>query len=133
VTFAGFITDPRVLAALLASADVVLAPGPVETFGLAALEALACGTPVVVSAESALPEVIGDAGVAVSGEDFAAGVARVLQRPAGERRASERARAAEFGWPAAIEAFLAVHESLEEEKAVEEQRDLAYRSAGGRQ
>jgi alpha-1,6-mannosyltransferase len=133
VTFAGFITDPRVLAALLASADVVLAPGPVETFGLAALEALACGTPVVVSAESALPEVIGDAGVAVSGEDFAAGVARVLQRPAGERRASARARAAEFGWPAAIEAFLAVHESLEEEKAVEEQRDLAYRRAGGRQ
>ena len=31
-------------------ADVVLAPGPVETFGLAALEALACGTPVVVNA-----------------------------------------------------------------------------------
>ena len=36
---------------LLASADVALAPGPAETFGLAALEALACGTPVVVSAE----------------------------------------------------------------------------------
>ena len=32
-------------------ADVALAPGPAETFGLAALEALACGTPVVVSAE----------------------------------------------------------------------------------
>src|SRR5205809_1375123 len=34
---------------------------------LAALEALACGTPVVVNAASALPEVIGDAGVAVPG------------------------------------------------------------------
>ena len=67
VTFAGFITDPTELAALLASADVVIAPGPVETFGLAALEALACGTPVVVSADSALPEVIGAAGVAVGG------------------------------------------------------------------
>jgi alpha-1,6-mannosyltransferase len=132
VTFAGFITDPRALAALLASADVVVAPGPVETFGLAALEALACGTPVVVSADSALPEVIGDAGVAVSGEDFAAGVARVLAQPACERRASARARAVAFGWPAAIEAFLAVHESLEE-KAVEEQRDLVYRRAGGGQ
>src|SRR6266404_1441006 len=87
VTFAGFIADPVMLAGLLASADVVIAPGPVETFGLAALEALASGTPVVVSADSALPEVIGAAGVAVPGEDFAAGVAAVLRWPAGQRRA----------------------------------------------
>jgi alpha-1,6-mannosyltransferase len=114
VTFAGFITDATALAALLASADVVIAPGPVETFGLAALEALASGTPVVVSADSALPEVIGSAGVAVAGEDFAAGVAAILRWPAGQRRAQARARAEEFGWPAATEAFLAVHEALEE-------------------
>src|SRR2546421_170646 len=81
------------LAGLLAAADVVLAPGPVETFGLAALEALACGTPVVVSASSALPEVIGAAGVAVAGEDFADGVRTVLARPALERRAAARRRA----------------------------------------
>jgi hypothetical protein len=49
---------PAGLATLLASADVALAPGPVETFGLAALEALACGTPVVVDRASALPEVV---------------------------------------------------------------------------
>jgi alpha-1,6-mannosyltransferase len=118
VTFAGFITDPKDLASLLACADVVIAPGPVETFGLAALEALACGTPVVVSADSALPEVIATAGVAVPDEDFAAGAATVLLWPAGERRARARARAEKFGWPAAIEAFLAVHEALkvEEEK-----------------
>lgn len=116
VKFAGFITDPVALAGLLASADVVIAPGPVETFGLAALEALACGTPVVVSADSALPEVIGGAGIAVPGEDFAAGVAAVLRWPAGQRRARARARAEEFGWPAATKAFLAVHEALEEEK-----------------
>ena len=112
VTFTGFITDPKALAALLASADVVLAPGPVETFGLAALEALACGTPVVVSADSALPEVIGAAGVAVSGEDFADGVRTALRWPGGERRARARARAEEFGWPASAAAFLAVHESV---------------------
>src|SRR5215469_15874193 len=115
-TFAGFITDPTMLATLLAIADVVIAPGPVETFGLAALEALACGTPVVVSADSALPEVIGTAGVAVGGEDFAAGVTAVLRWPAGERRARARARAEQFGWPASIEAFLAVHEALQPER-----------------
>ena len=74
VTFAGFLPDRTDLAALLASADVAIAPGPAETFGLAALEALACGTPVVVSAESALPEVVGEAGASVAGEDLAAGV-----------------------------------------------------------
>jgi alpha-1,6-mannosyltransferase len=56
--FLGHVADPR---ALLATADVVLAPGPIETFGLAALEALASGTPVVARSVSALPEVIGAA------------------------------------------------------------------------
>lgn len=112
VLFTGFVADPKDLAGLLACADVVLAPGPVETFGLAALEALACGTPVVVSAASALPEVVGEAGVAVRGEDFAAGVRAVLRRDAAVRRAAARARAAEFGWPASVAAFLAVHQSL---------------------
>jgi alpha-1,6-mannosyltransferase len=118
VTFAGFIPDRKAVAALLACADVVIAPGPLETFGLAALEALACGTPVVVSAASALPEVIGDAGVAVPEQDFADGIMTVLRWPASERRARARARAEGFGWPASIEAFLAVHEALkvEEEK-----------------
>jgi alpha-1,6-mannosyltransferase len=109
VTFAGFVHDRTALAALLATADVVLAPGPVETFGLAALEALACGTPVVVSASSALPEVVGDAGVAVEGEDFADGLASVLSRPALMRRLAARRRAEEFGWPAAVRGFLAAH------------------------
>ena len=111
VRFTGFIQDPGNLAALLASADVVIAPGPVETFGLAALEALACGTPVVVSAASALPEVTGAAGVAVTGEDFAAGVQTVLGWPPLARREAARARAEEFGWPAAVAAFLAAHEA----------------------
>jgi alpha-1,6-mannosyltransferase len=113
VRFTGFVADPKQLATLLASADVVIAPGPVETFGLAALEALACGTPVVVSAASALPEVVGDAGVAVSGEDFTAGVRALLARDPAARRAAARSRAEEFGWPASVAAFLAVHEALD--------------------
>jgi alpha-1,6-mannosyltransferase len=121
VVFTGFIKDPKTLAHLLATADAVVAPGPVETFGLAALEALACGTPVVVSADSALPEVLGvssadrspggqgPAGVAVRGEDFAAGVRTVLGWPEARRRAAARRRAEEFGWPTAVAEFLAAH------------------------
>ena len=109
VTFAGFLSGRADLAALLASADVALAPGPAETFGLAALEALACGTPVVVSAESALPEVAGEAGASVPGEDLAAGVRAVLARPERARRAAARARAEQFGWATAVRGFLAVH------------------------
>jgi alpha-1,6-mannosyltransferase len=115
VTFVGFLPDRADLAALLARADVGIAPGPAETFGLAALEALACGTPVVVSAESALPEVVGDAGASVAGEDLAAGVTAVLARPEQARRAAARARAERYGWPAAVQTFLAVHQAVAEE------------------
>jgi alpha-1,6-mannosyltransferase len=109
VSFAGFLPGRAELAALLASADVAIAPGPAETFGLAALEALACGTPVVVSTESALPEVVGEAGASVPGEDLAAGVRAVLSRPEGTRRAAARARAERYDWPTAVDGFLAVH------------------------
>jgi alpha-1,6-mannosyltransferase len=114
VRFAGHISDRSAMAALLASADVVLAPGPVETFGLAALEALACGTPVVVNESSALPEVVGEAGIAVPGtaEAFARGVRTLMERPEPERRATARARAENFGWPTAVDGFLRAHGAL---------------------
>ncbi|GAB7107000.1 glycosyltransferase family 1 protein [Streptomyces phaeofaciens JCM 4814] len=113
VTFLGHVTDRDALGALQACADVCLAPGPAETFGLAALEALACGTPVVVSASSALPEVIGGAGAVAAdrGEAFADAVECLLARPEGERRESARARAECFGWGTAVEAFLAAHDA----------------------
>lgn len=109
VRFAGFIGEQARLAALLATADVAVAPGPAETFGLAALEALACGTPVVVNAASALAEVTGRAGVAVAGRELSAGVRTILSWPADQRRALARARAREFGWSAAVSGFLGVH------------------------
>lgn len=113
VTFLGHVSDRGALGALQASADVCLAPGPAETFGLAALEAMACGTPVVVSASSALPEVIGTAGaVAVDrGEAFADAVESLLARPEPARREAARARAERFGWGTAVEAFLTAHEA----------------------
>ena len=58
VSFIGFIADKNYLAQLLASADLFLAVGPIETFGLAALEALASGTPVICRDTSAITEII---------------------------------------------------------------------------
>lgn len=112
VTFTGWVSDRDWLARLLATADAVIAPGPIETFGLAALEALSSGTPAVVSSSSALPDVIGDAGVAVAGEDLSLGILQVLSRPEHERREAARARAELFSWDNAAKGFLAVHESL---------------------
>ncbi|NLU80091.1 glycosyltransferase family 1 protein [Micromonospora sp. HNM0581] len=111
VTFTGFLPDRRALAAVLASADVVLAPGPVETFGLAGLEALACGTPVVVNAASALPEVVGSGGLAADGDPaaFAGAVRQLLERPAVERQSDARRRAEQFGWQSAVAGFLRAH------------------------
>jgi alpha-1,6-mannosyltransferase len=56
VTFLGYIVDRKKLAEIMACADISIAPGPIETFCLAALESLACGTPVVASATSAVGE-----------------------------------------------------------------------------
>ncbi|WP_062795642.1 glycosyltransferase [Williamsia muralis] len=110
VEFAGFITDQLALARLLASADVALAPGPHETFGLSALESLASGTPAVVSATSALAEVLDrECGFVAenSPEGFAHGIGDVLSRPEVPRREAARRRAEDFGWPRAVREMLA--------------------------
>jgi alpha-1,6-mannosyltransferase len=113
VTFLGHVSDRGLLGALQASADMALAPGPAETFGLAALEAMACGTPVVASVSSALSEVIGSAGAVAAdhGEGFADAVDQLLERLEADRREAARARAECFGWDAAVDAFLAAHDA----------------------
>ena len=108
VDFTGFIDSREAVAALLASADVALAPGPHETFGLAALEALACGTPAVVSATSALREILtSDSGAWADNNPgaIAAAVTR-LRRPEHQRRLDARRRAERFTWPSAAHGML---------------------------
>jgi alpha-1,6-mannosyltransferase len=109
VRFLGFVHGRRELAALLASADVALAPGPLETFCLSALESLACGTPVVASTHGGVGEVVGEGGVAATGESFVEGVRQLLAQPEASRRAQTRARAEQFGWSASVDGFLAAH------------------------
>ncbi|MCD0448591.1 glycosyltransferase [Actinocorallia sp. API 0066] len=112
VAFHGHLGGRSEVAALLAAADVVLAPCPVEAFGLAVLEALACGTPVVCADAGAAPELLAPgAGEAAppTGAGFADAVERILARPAAEGRAAARARAERFPWSATVRGLLAVH------------------------
>lgn len=62
VRFLGYVND-KTLAGLYANASLLVLPSQDEGFGLPALEAMASGTPVIVSDGGALPEVVGDAGI----------------------------------------------------------------------
>jgi alpha-1,6-mannosyltransferase len=110
IDFTGFINDRHTVAGLLASADVTLAPGPHETFGLAALESLACGTPAVVSRTSALTEIItADSGALADNNPgaIAHAVGAIVDRPEYHRRRSARLRAEKFTWHRAAAGMLA--------------------------
>ncbi len=109
IVFLGFVADRNRLARLLATADAVLAPGPVETFGLAALESMASGTPVVVHHGSALAElVVPGSGIAAAGSGwtFADGVQALLALDPDVRRRAARARAEQFPWDVTVDGFL---------------------------
>ncbi|MBW0270919.1 alpha-(1-2)-phosphatidylinositol mannosyltransferase [Nocardia sp. MH4] len=111
VHFTGFISDRSMVAKLLATADVSLAPGPHETFGLAALEALAAGTPVVASRSSALADIVTAECGAIAADRpraFAQAVTDVLAMPTSGRRKAARTRAEQFTWPRAVAGMLAV-------------------------
>ena len=112
VELVGHLADRSSVARLLGAADVVLAPGPVETFGLAALEALACGTPVVAASTSAVAELVeGGAGRSARPEPsaLAAAVAALLALPAARRREAARARAELFPWSRTTDTMLVLH------------------------
>lgn len=90
-------------------------PAYYEGFGLTPLEAMACGTPVVVSNVSSLPEVVGDAALLIDpsdDEELAVALHRLLTDEALAARLREKglARAATFSWERTAEETLAVYQ-----------------------
>jgi glycosyltransferase involved in cell wall biosynthesis len=105
----GYLPEPD-LARVVAGAAALVFPSWYEGFGLPALEALACGTPVVASDLPAVAEVLGDQAELVAPGDPAAladAIARVLEDPGGG--AARRARAAGFTWENCAQATLSAY------------------------
>lgn len=114
VRFLGYVPEAD-LPSLMGAATALVFPSLYEGFGLPALEAMACGTPVVCSNTSSLPEVVGDAARFVDPAD-AESIASGLVAVAGDAdlrarlRAAGLVRASGFSWERAAAAALRVIE-----------------------
>jgi glycosyltransferase-like protein len=101
------------LPSLVAAASVFAFPSAREGFGLAAMEALAAGVPVVASELPVLREVLGGAArFAADPAGFAAALGDALAGPDPGRRAAGREVAARYTWPAAAAAHLRLYQDL---------------------
>lgn len=114
VRFLGRVEDDD-LPALYAGAELFAYPSLAEGFGLPALEAMACGVPVLVSDRTSLPEVVGDAALMVdpeSVEAIGAGLLRLLSDGAlaARLRLAGPQRARRFTWRASAEGQVAAYE-----------------------
>ena len=116
VHWLGYVPDED-LRDLLTGAVALLLPTEREGFGLPAVEAAACGTPVVATARSPLPDLLAGGGIFVEPRDEAAlydAVIRLTNEPALRDQLGEQARerAAALRWDRAAETALAVlHEA----------------------
>lgn len=116
VIFPGFIADAD-LPALYSAARVLAYPSIYEGFGLPMLEAMACGTPVVASTASCLPEVAGNAALLVPPTDvdaLAAALDRSLTDEAlrADLTAKGLARARQFSWADSARQLLDIYRRL---------------------
>jgi glycosyltransferase involved in cell wall biosynthesis len=114
--FLGGVPDP-ILPNLYAGATIFVFPSLDEGFGLPPLEAMACGTPVIISDAPALVEVSGAAAVVVprtDAEALAAAIQRLLDDPDERRRMGEvgRRHAAQFTWERTAKETLEVYRRL---------------------
>jgi D-inositol-3-phosphate glycosyltransferase len=107
---------PDRLSELYRAADVVIVPSHNESFGLVAVEAQACGTPVVAAAVGGLVTAVADeaSGLLVAGHDpvdYAAALRRLIREPGLRERLSRGAvdHAAAFSWERTAEGLLAVY------------------------
>jgi len=116
VSFLGFVSDED-LPALYALADLFAFPSLYEGFGLPVLEAMACGTPVVCSEASSLPEVAGDAAILMDPLDvcgWAEAMEQALDNEEVRRELVARglAQARRFRWDRAAREWLELCMSL---------------------
>ena len=114
--FTGYVPDAD-LPLLYSAADAFLYPSLYEGFGLPPLEAMACGTPVIASSASCIPEVVGDAGILVdptSEEAIATAIRKVALDPGLRRElaAAGLRQAAQFTWERTAQATLRVYEAV---------------------
>ena len=115
IVFHGHLDDREELALHISEADVALSVCPSETFGLAVLEALASGTPVVTSDRGGACELVDDTSGAWAAPEPAAladAVLRVAERPVLRRREGARRRAEQFPWERTIADMLDLHDAL---------------------
>jgi len=116
VRFIGYVPGD-LLPALYSAASVFVYPSLYEGFGLPPLEAMACGTPVITSNTSSLPEVVGDAGIMVDPRDtdaLAEAIVNVLRNKelCEEMRFKGLARAKKFSWEETARRTLKVYENV---------------------
>jgi glycosyltransferase involved in cell wall biosynthesis len=118
VTFVHGISDTE-LAAVVGSAEIACVPSLYEGFSLPTAEAMACGTPLVVSRAGAIPEVVGPDGLCADlvtpGDvgQLEAALERMLDDPGRRARMGEAGRRraiAEFSWRAVAEATAAQYQ-----------------------
>jgi alpha-1,6-mannosyltransferase len=113
IRFVGHLAEPARVAELVAAADIAVFPSPAETFGLAILEALACGTPVVVPGDGAARELVTEpgSGVVTDGtpRGLADGIRSLRTIPERERRRAARAAAERFPWSATVDRLLEIY------------------------
>lgn len=107
IGFAGELDDEE-MAVLLNLSDALVMPSLWEGFGLPALEAMSCGTPVLASNRGSLPEIVGDGGLLFDPADkdaLAAEAIRLLTKPglAADLKAKALTRARTFGWDKAAD------------------------------